>query len=90
MKTPKLIAGHYIDELELLPGSGPVEIFLKKLVIGKLHSPPYIACILQPASEIFTKLRGTKTSELIVGHYIGVLALLPSSGLVKKIKKTGG
>ena len=57
-------------------------------MIGKLHSPPYIACILQPVSEIFTKLRGVKTPELIAGHYIGVLALLPCSGLIKKIKKT--
>ena len=58
----------------------------KKPVIGKLHSPPHIAYILQPVSEIFTNLRGTKTPESIAGDYIGVLASLPCSGPVKKIK----
>jgi hypothetical protein len=84
-KTPESIAGHYIGPLRLLPGSGPVKK-IKKPVIGKLHSPPHIACILQPVSEIFTNLRGTKTPESIAGHYIGVLASLPCSGPVKKIK----
>jgi hypothetical protein len=85
VKTPESIAGHYIGVLGLLPGSGPVKK-IKKLVIGKLHSPPHIACILQPVSEIFTNLQRTKTSESIAGHYIGVLASLPCSGPVKKIK----
>ena len=85
VKTPESIAGHYICVLALLPCSGPVKK-IKKPVIGKLHSPLYIACILQPVSEIFTKLWGTKTPELIAGHYIGVLALLPCSGLGKKLK----
>ena len=75
METPESIVGHYIGVLGLLPGSGPVKK-IKKPVIGKLHSPLYIAHILQPVSEFFTKLRGTKTPDLIAVHYIGVLALL--------------
>ena len=85
VKTLESIAWHYIGVLALLPCFGPVKK-IKKPVIGKLHCPLYIACILQPASKIFTKLRGTKTPELIAGHYIGVLALLPCSGPVKKSK----
>jgi hypothetical protein len=87
VKTPEWIAGHYIGALGMLPGSGPVKK-IKKLVIGKLHSPPYIACILQPVSEIFTNLRGAKTPESIAGNYIGALGLLPGSGTVKEIKKS--
>jgi hypothetical protein len=82
VKTPESIAGHYIGALGLLPGSGPVKK-IKKPVIGKPHSPPYIAHIMQPVSEIFTNLRGTKTPESIAGYYIGALRLLPGSGPVK-------
>ena len=85
METPESIVGHYIGVLGLLPGSGPVKK-IKKPVIGKLHSPLYIAHILQPVSEFLTKLREVKTPESIVGHFIGVLGLLPGSRPVKKLK----